>query len=95
MKPCTGCKHLHIRPGAIPKCQEHWLPPAWVVDPFTGVGRYEARSKYQQGVIWWMSVEEMRKPGGPCGPEAKLFAPTLMRRLLARLERLFGCGETA
>jgi hypothetical protein len=95
MKPCTGCKHLHIGRGGIVYCQEHWDGYERVVDPYTNTTRLVSRSKYQQGVAWPMRVEEMRKPGGPCGPEATLFAPSAMWRLLGRLERWLGCGENA
>jgi hypothetical protein len=80
MKPCIGCKHLHVNRLGAAYCQEHWAGFDHVLDQYTGTFHLESRSKYQTGRAWPMRVQKMREAGGPCGPEAKLFAPSLLVR---------------
>jgi hypothetical protein len=88
MKPCTGCKHLHIsRRNGAAYCQEHWDGFDHVMDQYTGTFHLKSRSKYQQGNAWAMRVGEMRASDGPCGPEAKLFAPSRMWRFMGWVEQ--------
>jgi hypothetical protein len=88
MKPCIGCKHLFERHDGTTFCQEHWLEPVAVPDPYTFAIQYEARSKYQQGKAFPMRVQRMREAGGPCGPEATLFAPSRICRFFDWVESL-------
>ncbi len=77
MKPCIGCKHLVAHGGAC-KADERLTR---VEDPMTGVVRYKDLRFPEQG-IWRPTPAKMRGPEGRCGPERKLYEPSLMARLL-------------
>jgi hypothetical protein len=80
MKPCIGCKHL-VANGAACKADEQLVR---VVNPLTGKGRWIDHRFPEEGG-WRPSPEEMRKHGGRCGPERRLYEPTLLARLEAWL----------
>lgn len=74
MKSCSGCKHLSGR-----HCYVHPLCAARLVhDPVADCN------------YWWRDrlpdlALDNRSEGGPCGPDALLYAPTFWQRLRRRL----------
>ena len=76
MKSCVGCKHL-VAHGAACKGDEQLSS---VEDPLTG--RVVWRDARFPDQVFRPSPEDMRKEGGRCEPERKLYEPTLLARLL-------------
>lgn len=76
MKRCFGCKHL-VAFGAACKGDEQLTR---LVDPMTGVVRW--RDLRFPGRNLRPSPDEMRKEGGRCGPERKLYEPKLVALVL-------------
>lgn len=77
MKSCRGCKHL-VAQGAACKADEQL---SCRVDPLTGRVRWVDPRFPEQGG-WRPSPAEMRAPGGRCGPERRLYEPSLLARVL-------------
>ena len=77
MTSCIGCKHL-VAWGAACKGDEQWTR---LKDQMTGVVYYRDLRFPKQGGMR-PSPAEMRKEGGRCGPERRLYAPSLIARLL-------------
>ena len=76
MKSCVGCKHL-VAHGSACKGDEQLVR---CEDPLTGgVVWRDARFPDQ---VFRPSPKDMRKEGGRCGPERKLYEPTLFARLV-------------
>jgi hypothetical protein len=77
MKSCNGCKHL-VNTSNASYCRADDGPFEWVVNPYTARGRFlsvDGRSPFRP------HAEEMRAPGGLCGPEATLWEPNWWRHL--------------
>lgn len=75
MKLCSGCKHLN----AIDLCNADAMPAVREVNPATGRVSYVVRGS--DGSCWKPSAIDMRKEGGLCGPERRLYQPGLLARL--------------
>lgn len=77
MKPCVGCRNL-VGFGAACKGGEMLTR---IEDSLTG--RVSWRDlRFTDSGGWRPSPHEMRKEGGRCGPERKLYQPKLVARLL-------------
>lgn len=76
MKTCRGCKHL-VGFGSICKGDEQLTRH---FDPLTG-GVHWRDDRFPNQILR-PSPGVMRAPDGRCGPSRKLYAPTLLRRLL-------------
>lgn len=76
MKSCRGCKFL-VHASNFDVCKADDGPWEWVTDPYSG--RRSLRS-----LKGWMrpTLAQMRAEGAKCGPDARLYQPTLFRRLL-------------
>jgi len=77
MKRCVGCKHL-VAFGNACKGDEVLTR---IEDPMTGTVKWRDLRFPDQGGFR-PSPAEMREDGGRCGPDRKLYAPTLTARLL-------------
>ena len=90
MKPCIGCKHLS-RGGRFCFADDQRKP---IYDSMTGATQWrDARYPDLHGFPPF--PEDMRKEGGRCGPERKLYEPKLLERLwLALLKLLYRARET-
>ena len=80
MKTCEGCKNLGVR-GGRGWCKEVFGDVQAVVDPTINRVRYMRPYKYGMAFLDNTS-EACRAPGMPCGPERRLYAPTLWRRII-------------
>ena len=76
MKRCVGCKHL-VAFGAACKGDEILTR---VENPMTG--SVDWRDLRFPAEVFRPSPEEMRKEGGRCGPERRLYLPKLLAKLL-------------
>ena len=74
MKTCLGCKYLVGKHSC--KAGEDLMQ---VVDPYTGVVTY--RDRNNPDAILRPSPNTMRADGGACGPDRKLYEPTLWTRM--------------
>jgi hypothetical protein len=75
LKKCNGCKHLVALQMAC-KADEDIIR---IQDPYTD--RVYYRNSKRPLDFMRPAPSEMRQPGGPCGPDRKLFEPTLLARL--------------
>ena len=75
MKLCNGCKHFSV----LEFCDAAAQPPAWVINPATGRGRFVVRG--HDGSIFRQPAESMRQQGRPCGQERALWEPGILARL--------------
>jgi hypothetical protein len=99
MKPCTGCRHLVVMDSGGGVCRWPERHGKWTIhtDPLTGSG-YRTFTHddgdVEKYAVWRPDVEIMRgvrRAFGPdvrhfdkCGAEARLYEPTLWRRLFTR-----------
>lgn len=77
MKPCVGCKHL-VAFGVACKGDELLTR---IEDPMTG-GVVWRDMRYPDQGGFRPAPSEMRKEGGRCGHDRKLYAPKLLARVL-------------
>ena len=79
MKTCKGCHFLIYGSDGEALCRADGSIVE-AREQIQLVRRYYPRQRY-----WPGSAYEARQPWGFCGPDAKLYRPTLLRRLLQRL----------
>lgn len=80
MKPCIGCKHLIAQ---LSLCKATDVGPwAEETNPLSGRVKWVNLHPDVEWSGWRPSVEHMRKSGASCGPDAKLYEPTLWHRLM-------------
>jgi hypothetical protein len=77
MKRCVGCKHL-VAYGRACNGDERLTSQE---DPMTGTVRWVDERFTGQG-MWRPTPAQMRAPGGRCGPERKIYKPTIFARLM-------------
>jgi hypothetical protein len=80
LKKCNGCKYL-VK-AHIDLCSYDDLPYQEEVNPYTG-----RTHRVYTGHIR-PNVQEMRSEKDKCGPEARLYSPTLFRRILLHFKIL-------
>lgn len=76
MKTCKGCKLL-VAFGAACQGDEQLTR---IENPLTGCVVW--RDTRFPNQVFRPSPSEMRQPGGRCGPERRLYSPTLLARIL-------------
>lgn len=76
-KRCVGCRHL-VAYGAACKGDEHLTR---IEDPLTGVVQWRDL-RFPEQDSFRPSPTEMRKEGGRCGLERRLYEPGLLARVL-------------
>ncbi len=74
MEPCTGCRFL-VLTSTRGVCRATDGPVVYTLNPLT--------NRYEPKIVWRPTVTEQRAEGAPCGPDRKLYQPTLWARLWA------------
>lgn len=76
LKKCNGCKYLVKTARYGDLCSYDDPPYQETVNPYTGRTQQIATGYTRP------EIQEMRSENGKCGPEARLYSPTLFRRVL-------------
>lgn len=78
MKSCNGCKYL-VNLISTSRCahDDPYPYPVYEKNPYTG-----RKKRVYTGYIR-PTIHEMRSEKGACGPEARLYEPTLLRRIFS------------
>lgn len=76
MKQCNGCKY-HV--PSFDVCSHNDPEFVWETNPYTGKYGYRITGYFRP------KVEKMRAEGGDCGPDAKLYSPTLLRKIILKI----------
>ena len=88
MKYCRGCRYLDSRNTAITLCTEALDGLSRETNPTTGEEYYKQRYKY--GLRFSdTTTSKCREVGMPCGPDAKLYQPKFLKRLIKSIVKYF------
>ncbi len=78
MKKCVGC--VHLPRSSLSVCRAGMMLNRQV-DPYTGRIFWENND----GNVLKYTLAEMRKEGGDCGPDRKLYEPTFFAKWFPKL----------